>query len=1162
MVQYLPLPDGRIGVFNDEDSKEVIQQKIKERFSKGNPSLNVPLEWPLELPSNDPRLQKSKSQYDVNEQNLLKREDQLFEANNPITRTINTVAGTFVKESKHIGLEPDTEEALREATEVLFGPRTLGNSKIPNPLHFGGGLALRAPYDLASLVFEGANALFQPLVNGLAQGFMELGLADQKGAREIAEFAKFAAMFLGAEGAALAGIPRVAVSMPRVAKPPVIAPAKKNINSVTKSKTGAPQDKSAAMKTPEPTAVAPPTLLDGIADDIVSQTKALNLPPNQKAAVAQGVKNALQSAREKVWTVSDEVNVGMMNWWDRFRTNITSQHAFNRYHEAADLLNNEELSYLAAELQNTGGWAGVVELALKHNAPKVLTKERGIGYEGAGLQQVLAPLGKPGVLGMNKTTRDRTARWFEYMVARREEEIVQQTMTGRRSDYKPLMTQEERAALLNVGEDTALFEKVAKDYQQWNARILNFAEDMGYLTKTEKANMLQMGQDFFPLYRYVDDASGKGGAPRNPFKFLKGSDRHLRNPSDAMVGNAASIIRLAVVNRAKADTLLRLEQAFPEVVQRVQRDTPSPEAIEQLTSSMVQEGASINSARETARLLYSNTKAGQETVRINGKHVTFQVNDPALVKAFENLNPKTQSAFVKMGSSLARLVRNTTVTMPQFVFRALWKDTINSMLVSDAKGVFGFTPFDTARGLHKRLTGSHEYKMFLANGGGFGNRWQGEALAHSPVANTLSYFRIRPQNILDSSKTLGNRFLSWATPFEETNRLAEFIKLRKQGVSLAEATRAARNISTDFSLRPGNDFMQQALAMVPFGNAVLQSTARTLTVAAQNPGRTLARGLATATLPAAAMYLYNKDNPHYWSLPSYTRDMYFVMYPDKDKPESAVLIPKGFELGFAFATLTENFLKSIEESRGKIFAESFARFMLQFGSGVTRAPTVFDMFYRQATGTTWTGAPIVPRYLEEGEDKYEFDQTTNPLIVKAAQALNISPMKLQYAFTSMFSQLANTSLMVYDIMEKVMKGEEIKIWEIPPFDAWVRPTQGRPTQEIMDFYDFANKIEETSHTYKQLVKFQKLQSLDKPEQERLRLADQWSRKVAVFSRKLDDYNKLIRSTVFNENLSPQQKEKLINRYNSEKQKTIKTFMNIADQTFGDQEGWLDAKDSP
>ena len=1137
MVQYIKLPDGSVGAFNDNDTPDIIQAKIKKYQSSQNqpaPAL------PVNSTSNDYESFDQKSKPTTDDKNLLPKEDQLFEANNPLTRMVNTIGGNFWKHLKEIGLEPETDQSISKASEYLFGPQGTNARGL-------GEATLRTPAELASLVFEGGNAVFQGVVGGVGQGVKELGGSD-KTAAEIMEFVNFAALFAGANA------PNSAV-----AQYSNMARRVQAADKINKRMSGA---NSAASKPTVPTSIknlgkteegTPATLEGAVAEHIVENTNAASLPIAKKSAVQEGIASALQAAKDKLSPPQVKLQDSYLSWWDKTITRLVySNRAVERYIDAANLRSANPLYDLQAEYQNLNGWQGLVNLAFEKGVPVFdrATSPSGKSYnyirwQGKPFEEIIKPVSQ------------MEDRFYLYQAAKRDFELSNQVKLGQRNKYKPLFTEEQRAAALDAGENKALFEQVSADYQNFNKGLLQFAEDTGLLTPEERLAISSLNKDYVPFYRYLEKNGTTSTGVSNPFKRIDGSGKNVRDIRNSIVSNVAGILKTSIRNRRERDLLLLLErEGFENAVQRVGEVKPTGSAVDDITKNLIKDGANPEAARTAARAFYRNDQPGQITVRINGKNVSFEIKDPYLWHAFQNLNFKEVNQLIKIARAGSNFIRGGIVNFPTFIVRNFARDSLTAFVQSSTNKMSSFVPgFSTARGLGSRLAKDDSYWSFVANGGSFSTLYKGEIGSNALALKELQRFNVRPENFVTSLQWLWNKITSWGTPFEEANRVAEFRLMLKEGYTPAEAAQAARNVSTDFALRPGNEALQTLFSTIPFSNASWQSLARTGRVTFENPARTFIRGFGTVTVPQTLLYLQNKDNPEYWRKPDYLRDNFFIVFPDSQNPDSALLIPKPFEYGLVFGTLWENLLKSLEDKRGKIFTEAFARFMVKTFSFAGRYPAIVQPMFDLARNKDYAGVPIETETQKRVSPEYRFTEKTSPLMIELGQTLGVSPIQLEFLFRSIFSDFADMTFTASSVINKMNKGQAVRYWEYPVLENFFKPGKGRPTQQMIDFYDALNNIETAYFDYKLLHEQGLWGDVPKDEQERITLYAKKQKAWSKTARKISDLNSAMRDVLLSAEYKPKEKEKLVKKMWEEKQKIFETVLKIEDKDLGDTEGW-------
>lgn len=298
----------------------------------------------------------------------------------------------------------------------------------------------------------------------------------------------------------------------------------------------------------------------------------------------------------------------------------------------------------------------------------------------------------------------------------------------------------------------------------------------------------------------------------------------------------------------------------------------------------------------------------------------------------------------------------------------------------------------------------------------------------------------------------------------------------------------SREISTDFAMRGSLDTARFMAIAVPFLNARVQGNYR---VKRQFDYKEMAisyavRGMALATA-TLALYALNKDDERYKELPEDIKDLYWVIYygPGEDH---YFLIPKPFESGMLFATIPERMFELTETQDGEEFADAMGWMFLQtFQMDMT--PQIFQPMIDLARNKTFTGAPIVPFYLDNVAPDQQFTYYTSETMKEAGNALGISPIKMDYVTRGYLGTFGTYMLAASDAMIRATTDaylDPVTGEEFPAGQYGEKPTRGetwkenvivkgmidwavnegppRRTKYVTDLYDMVREAEEVANT--------------------------------------------------------------------------------------------------
>ena len=255
------------------------------------------------------------------------------------------------------------------------------------------------------------------------------------------------------------------------------------------------------------------------------------------------------------------------------------------------------------------------------------------------------------------------------------------------------------------------------------------------------------------------------------------------------------------------------------------------------------------------------------------------------------------------------------------------------------------------------------------------------------------------------------------------------------------------------------------------------------------------------TVPAVALYMMNKDDDRYKALPNWVRDLNFVVFvPGSDDP---YLIPKGFEYGALFATVPERMMEAIERKEGTAFANALGRMFVdtfsfnpipQVAKPIAEAGVPFLEF--AGFNRRFTGAPVVPRDLQDVRLSEQFRPWTSETMVELAAAMRaetgveISPMKAEALVVGYLGSLGQYALAASDTLVRMGTGKtapEMRVDDVPVARSFFRKQPFRGTQFETEFYELMGETRLVAATVSKMIKEGREPDLTKKEKKVLAL---------------------------------------------------------------------------
>lgn len=632
---------------------------------------------------------------------------------------------------------------------------------------------------------------------------------------------------------------------------------------------------------------------------------------------------------------------------------------------------------------------------LKHSASwmrlgrDVYPEEAGLGEPVKRIKQTWEQIDKI------KADKTLNAEQKNHVISQLEADIESVTQAIRERFIEPRMARLEQQ-----------YPEIANAQQEYATWINQFVDEWavkpGLISKEEWTALQREFPDYVPLQRVMDKVEegmnfpGAGFAnQKKPIKKGRGSERNTIESVEVMLERIPQYVTEAKRNEV-AQNLYKMMQKNPEDM----------EVWGKIVT--VKPGDPINPNIVTAR--------------VDGKEVSMELNDPALLDAMAKLSKEGQGVVTKLAREATGIMKTLTTGVNPFfsVGRNVFYDTpqafINSKTLSNVKGINNPIQFsvDLVDSLIRLVTNEKWHKdkylqMYRDMGGG---QFSSASADRNLMAETKA--KIMP-NYYDASKPLksagrgvkeGYGNLQKLMSVTETlPRLPEFKRSVQQGGgtydSKVKGLYEANDISFNFS-RHG-DVSKFVDAYVPYFNAAIQGIDRVNRAFKDNPIGATGNAIISVTVPTLMLYSLNHDNPDYQKLSEATKSRYYCI-PKGDGKFVKIVKPR--ESGTVFGTAIEDVLDFIEKDDPKVFDSLMTGIEMNFAPPYRPlwAPATTDLIANK----DFAGRPIVPGYLAGNSKKNQHDSRTSEPAKWLGDKLNASPKKIDYVarnYTGIVGQL-------------------------------------------------------------------------------------------------------------------------------------------------------------
>jgi len=734
------------------------------------------------------------------------------------------------------------------------------------------------------------------------------------------------------------------------------------------------------------------------------------------------------------------------------------------------------------------------------------------------------------------------------------------------------------------------YEPVMRKLVDFQNRVSAYLRDSGVLSKEAYEAMAKANEQYIPFYRLLEPdvgsrfGAGRGLGARNPIHRIKGSDLKIVDPLESVIKNTYTYIALADRNEAgvklidlltnkREVSLLPMEKAEAPSkatgtdVSPVSRDTsaageaakqieggpkkleaptekeivrveePTDTALDTNIRQALEEAGVKDVPEDLIAVLRTNTVGdGKIAVFMDGKRTVWKV-DKDIETAFKAVDQETANLIIRMMAVPARMLRAGATVTPEFIGRNAVRDLMTAFI--NSKGIF--TPLDTLGGLMHAIKKDDIYQAWLKSGG-----------ANSAMVSLDR--RYLQENLFKLHEQTNFTSSAWnvvKTPFamlrvmselvENATRVGEFAKVVEGNpeaakANLLDAGYASREVTLDFA-RSGSKM--RALNMIAaFTNAQVQGVDRAIREVKARPLSFTMKAIAGITVPSVALWLANKDDERWESIPRWEKDMFWIVMTK----DHIYRIPKPFEIGVLFGSLPERALEA--------FAADNPNAMKDFGKSVwgaltpniisTWTPTAITPFLEAATNRSFfQDAPIVPAYLEKELPEYRYQPYTTEIAKKMGHVLgSIPPLKHSEAISPIMLenfvrdwtgglgmqvlQMADRNLKMAGILPDPVRPADT-LSDIPFIRAFVVRYPSGNAQEIRDFYDRHKEVSQVMATVKDLAQHGDFAAVERE----MKLAPDAVMKMDGIASAISMQSKFIREVYKMPDLTPDDKRQLI-----------------------------------
>jgi len=587
-------------------------------------------------------------------------------------------------------------------------------------------------------------------------------------------------------------------------------------------------------------------------------------------------------------------------------------------------------------------------------------------------------------------------------------------------------------------------QKAGQMWDEFNTNLLDSGVREGLITKEARDAMREANPNYAAMRRQFDLSEklarpkwGSGGSAfsgqRAPINEVSptGSTRKIVSPVRSAIEQAYAWKNAELRNRTMQE-IVKAIQKDPEGMRGIVEIVKKPSTSYRSLDDALREGGSeefLEQLNNDFKSLFQTAKTGDENIvraMVNGRPVYVKVHNPEAVKAL--LGMGSDQAGIVFGA--LQMLSNATkrgatgLLAPMFAVKNLTADTIQAAIQSPnaIKHIAVDLPHAMISSFADvlRIPGLKNLaEEFRRAGGEYSALLRGDRPVNRAVFNLRKEAPLSPAGIakgaLSTLKAPFKGLEKVADITENANRMAAFRRAmagkERTPENVRKAINAARESTTNFS-RKGS-FYQQTEALVPYSNAAVQGLYRVLKSFYKNPVKTLA-GVGTLVIgPKLYEYAQFNDDPDYQKLPA--RERYRNVFVGKNADATFIKMPMPPEYE-AFGSFMTDVLNDVVKGDPQAYKGTLDAIVNAFtpplvsgalqgatqGGGPEQSilgtinSTVAAPFVAITGNKSFTGAPIVPKRLEDVSAKNQFDERTSEISKWVGKKIGMSPLKVDY----------------------------------------------------------------------------------------------------------------------------------------------------------------------
>lgn len=586
-------------------------------------------------------------------------------------------------------------------------------------------------------------------------------------------------------------------------------------------------------------------------------------------------------------------------------------------------------------------------------------------------------------------------------------------------------------AILDYERENPTFADTANGVYEYRHNLLTVAVDSGIISEKLAERMEKQLPHYVPLNRYVEDKNNV-----SPLAKFKGSGRDIYSPIENLATQTAAITKAIQKNETRKalfnaidtneDMGLWAEKVPPDKF----FDRVSTQEIPDKIMKFLQSGGNgamtdddmVEFTEELMKYIGGSVgmwkiknKQNDKIVSVmrNGVPKYYEMHDPGLMKALENMNPHKSNAFISFMGTATR-ISSTLVTSvsPRFgLFTNPIRDFNTGYIFSKTTNNPITYTVDWFKAFIEAVRNTDDFKAYVANGGGY----VGSITSNANVLRGIYKDMVKPSSKLKESINPRNWLESlsgFANAIDSVPRFAEYKRaLEQNGGDVIAAVQEGMDVTVNFR--------QSGRTTKAINNLVMFHSAKVTSIG-QNAERILtnrrifakwiASNMLKSAMHVAALVLFSKmfdegdedTLQDYQNLSTYNKFANYC-YPIGDG--QFLRVPKEtnvMALSSVLDATWEWFVLENPDAFNGVDEYLVDALMvadpnpLKAASNLVSDVTFFGTVLDLAKNETFTGAPIVPNGYQYRAAPEQYNEKTSALAIKLGSITGMSPFQIDY----------------------------------------------------------------------------------------------------------------------------------------------------------------------